>query len=246
MHRRELLGSLAALSAFAGTGGVNAQQPDSAPWVPAQYESFDSWLHAARAASMQFLDTPAGRTPDYLIRFLALWGAALPRDANGWSTPWVELPGANARVEFNMLAAGRPFVVSAFRMAPGCLLPAHCHPGGGGVTMCLQGAVQLEHFHLEADSADFRDTGGKAKVRYESVTHLTPQRYTLFTPTAANLHQLRAGPDGAVGVDLLVQWEGAGEFSYFKFASDPALERAAPGQRFTGTWAGMNITDAYG
>lgn len=244
MQRRHMLGAMAALPAFSFGESARAQQQAGAI-VPASYGSFEDWVAAARDASLRFLSTPTGRRPDYLIRFLALWSAALPRDPEQWQTPWVELSGANTRLEFNTLAAGRPFVVSAFRMAPGCLLPAHCHPGGGGVTLCLQGALTIEHFDLEPGSAVFRETGGPASVRYDSVAHLTPERYTAFTPSTANLHQLRAGPEGALGLDLVVQWEGAGEFSFLKLGDGQELQHAEVGNILAGVWTGMNIVDAY-
>ena len=60
MQRRQLLGSMAALSVSAA---LDAQQPSvaGAAMVPATYVTFDDWLTAAREASLRFLDTPAGR-----------------------------------------------------------------------------------------------------------------------------------------------------------------------------------------
>ena len=244
MRRRHLIGSLAALSTLPFAARTSAQ-PSTSSIVPASYDTFDEWIAAARSGSLQFLQTPIGLQPRHLISLLALWGAAMPRDPDVWQTPWNELPGANAPLEFNTLSAGRPFVVSAFRMAPGCLLPAHCHPGGGGITLCVAGELKLEHFNLEPGSADFRQRGGAARVRYESVAHLTPERYTWFTPEISNLHRLRAGPEGAIGVDLAVQWQGGGEFSFLRFADADAAQAARVGELFDGVWSGMNIVDAY-
>jgi hypothetical protein len=242
VRRRHFVGSLAALS-FAER--ATAQQEQVISTLPISYGTFEEWLAAARSASTQFLQTPYGRTPNYFMSFLAMWGAAMPRNPAAWRTPWVELPGANERLEFNTLAAGRPFVVSAFRMAPGCLLPAHCHPGGGAITVCVQGSVMLEHFDLEPGSADFRERGGAVKVRYDSAAYLTRERYTWFTPERSNLHQLRAGSEGALGVDLAVQWEGAGEFSFLKFDGERAVRGTAVGEVLEGVWSGMSIADAY-
>jgi hypothetical protein len=245
MQRRRVLGSLTALSAVGLARDASAQTSSPVSMVPETYARFENWLAAARAASLEYVNTRAGREPSHLISFLAMWGAAMPRDIRQWTTAWAELPGANARLEFNTLAPGRPYVVSAFRMAPGCLIPAHCHPGGGGVTMCLEGSITLEHFNLDPEAPHFREAGREVAVRYDSVAFLTQGRYTAFTPTISNLHQLRAGPEGAIGVDLVVQWEGDGEFSFLKFTETPGSQERRIGRTVTGLWTGMNIADAY-
>jgi len=245
MRRRVVIGSLAMLPVLSTLKRVHAHEAGMQVEVPVQYSSFDEWMQAARESTLQFLQTAKGREPEYFIRFLALWGAALPHDLQAWPDAWTALPGANALLEFNMLAGGRPFVVSALRMAPGCLLPAHCHPGGGGITLCLDGALSLEHFQLAQEQPHFSNTGSLVEVRLDSVTWLTRDRHTWFTPTASNLHQLRAGPQGAIALDLAVQWEGAGEFSFLRFEDERGAEGARVGQTLAGKWTGMNIADAY-
>jgi hypothetical protein len=245
MQRRQFVGSLlAAGAAVAASGARSADTPPAPAWIPGDYSSFDQWLTAARAGALQYLAAPHGREAQRFMRYLLLWAAAMPKPALA-SPPWQPVTGAREPLEFAMLAPGRPFVVSAFRMAPGCLLPAHCHPSGGGVTICMEGALDIQHFDLAEGAAPYSETGSRVAVRLESVTHLSTDRYTVFTPERSNLHQLRAGPAGAVGIDIAVQWKGNGEFSYLKFQRDTLPNPVEVGRIWKGTWSGMNIAEAY-
>jgi len=246
MQRRDFMYSAILTSSAVASSGSVTHAAESTPSgvVPAESQSFEEWLGAARAAAISFLSEPRGREPERFVRFLLLWAATMPRPTPA-DVAWQVVPGARERLEFAMVAAGRPFVVSMFRMAPGCLLPAHCHPGGGGVTICLDGTLDIQHFDLVDGAPPFSDTGKQATVRLESVTRLSADRYTVFTPQRSNLHQLRAGPDGAVGVDFAVQWQGAGEFSFLRFEDERARDVTEVGASLNGRWSGMSIADAY-
>lgn len=174
------------------------------------------------------------------MQFLALWATAMPDPAE---PEWLPIAGANRPLGSAMIAPGRPFVVTALSMAAGCRLPAHCHPGGGGISICIDGAVTIRHYDLVAGSPPYSETGATAEIDPVSVTRLDQNQFTLFTPTQANLHELRAGPDGATVVDIIVQWSGVGEFSYFRHSDDGP--ESSLGRRLSGTWVGMNIADAY-
>jgi hypothetical protein len=246
MQRREFLQSAIVGGGAMVTVGPGAHAADASPSasIPGQYGSFEEWLLAARAANMAFLGAPHGREPERFLRYLLLWAEAMPKPAPA-DQAWQALAGARERVEFAMVAPGRPFVVSMFRMAPGCLLPAHCHPGGGGITLCLEGSVDIQHFNLAEGAPPFSETGSAATVRLDSLTHLSADRYTLFTPQRSNLHQLRAGPNGAVGVDLAAQWQGGGEFSFLRFENKRARDTSNVGATLKGKWSGMSIAEAY-
>jgi hypothetical protein len=61
----------------------------------------------------------------------------------------------------------------------------------------------------------------------------------------ANLHQFHAGLAGAAGVEIAVQWQGAGDFSFLKLERPAAVERFRAGERLTGKWVGMQLAAAY-
>jgi hypothetical protein len=161
-------------------------------------------------------------------------------------TEWRTVPGANAPLDMATVASGRPFVVSAFRMAGDAVLPVHCHPGGGGITLCTGGSLAIQHFEPCEGSAAWSQTGAHVEVRQVQVAQLRRHQATLFTPTLANLHQFRAGPEGAVGVELAVQWQGSGAFSFLKLEEDLATSDFRDGERrLAGVWTGMRLEDAY-
>jgi len=209
--------------------------------MPKQYSTFVEWLNASRAAALQFVADSGAAHAERFMQFLALWVTAIP-DPN--EPTWQRIDGANKKLEFALISPGHPFVVTALRMEPGCILPAHCHPGGGGITLCIDGSLMIQHYDLVAGSAAFSETGAVAEVEEVSVTRLRKNQFTLFTPSRANLHQLQAGPDGAVAVDIVVQWAGAGEFSYLKLTDSTPASQAAMGRRHRGTWVGMDIARA--
>ena len=176
------------------------------------------------------------------MQFLALWATAMPDPGE---LSWQPIAGANKRPEAAALFQGRPFVVGALRLDPGCILPLHCHPSGGAVSVCTQGSLLMRHYDLAAGSAPFTDTGATVEVEEVSVTSLMKDRFTLFTPSRANLHTFAAGPEGATLVEIAVQWGGAGEFSYLKLEDAAPASAASTVRRRRGSWVGMDIARAY-
>lgn len=67
------------------------------------------------------------------------------------------------------IALGRPFVVTALKFAPGCLLPVRCHPGGGGISLCTSGSLVIRHYDLVEGSPEFSATGAVAEVEETSI-----------------------------------------------------------------------------
>lgn len=244
MQRREFVQLIPLMIASSlTTSRPFADELVSAGSMPGQYRAFGEWLKASRAAAMRFVADGGAINPQRFMQFLALWATAMPTPTE---PPWQRIQGANRRLEFAMVSAGRPFVVTAFRMEPGCIQPAHCHPGGGGITLCVGGSVAIKHYDLAPGSPDFSNTGAIAQVDEVCFAHLRNNQFTLFTPLIANLHQIQAGREGATCVDLLVQWTGAGEFSYLKLRDSITTSEAALGRRHRGTWTGMDIARAYG
>jgi hypothetical protein len=237
MDRRTLVQLLPlALAGCAKPSG----QPDLFP--PHPYTEFNAWLNDARAATLPLIEKGGGRDPAQFIQLLALWAVAMPRFV---VREWQEVKGANAKLESALLGAGRPFSISAFRMAPGCLQPVHCHPGAGGITLVHEGSLGIKHFDLVPGSTEYTNTGGGAEIAESSIAAVYSGRFTTFTPSVSNLHQLEAGTDGAVGVDIQVQWSGTGQFSYLKLTEAISTAEGLIGARHLGAWVGMDISKAY-
>jgi hypothetical protein len=215
-------------------------QPDLFPARP--YTDFNAWLNDARAATLPLVEKGGARDPAQFIQLLAVWAVAMPRFV---VRDWTEIKGANAQFESALLGTGRPFSISAFRMAPGCLQPVHCHPGAGGITLVHEGSLGIKHFDLVPGSTEFTTAGGPAEIAESSIAAVYSGRFTSFTPSAGNLHQVEAGSDGAVGVDLQVQWSGTGSFSYLKLTEAISTAEGLIGARHRGVWVGMDIAKAY-
>lgn len=237
MDRRTLVQLLPlALAGCAKT----SRQPDLFPARP--YTDFNAWLNDARAATLPLIEKGGARDPAQFIQLLALWAVAMPRFV---VRDWTEVKGANAKLESALLGTGRPFSIAAFRMAPGCLQPVHCHPGAGGITLVHEGSLGIKHFDLVPGSTQFTTTGGAAEIAESSIAAVYSGRFTSFTPSAGNLHQVEAGTDGAVGVDMQVLWSGTGSFSYLKLTESISTAEGLIGARHRGAWVGMDIAKAY-
>ena len=242
MQRRTLF-SLLPFTAGALAPMLSSEtEPSGSVPLPRQYDNFTDWLTVARSAAMSYLKEFGADDTERFMRLLSLWTCAMPLPPD---PTWQPLKDANTPIDLATIAGGRPFVVSAFRMAPGALLPLHCHPGGGGITLCTSGSLAIQHFELCEDQPAFSNTGARADVRQVRVAQLGHHQATMFTPTMANLHQFHAGPTGAAGVEIAVQWQGAGEFSFLKLEQPAAVEHFRPGERLAGKWVGMQLAAAY-
>lgn len=243
MLRRELVQAvpIASLGAWLAPA-TSYSQDKQASLTPGSFVDFAGWLDAARAASLRFIDKNGADDTAQFMQFLALWVTAMPEVPQ---PEWQPLDGANARLDAATIAPGRPFVVTALNFAPGCLLPAHCHPGGGGISLCTRGSIAIRHYDLAEGSSEFTETGAIAEVAEVSITLLRENQFTWFTPTDANLHQLEAGPGGATVVDIIVQWSRSGEFSFLRFNNERLNDPRPIGGRRLGSWVGMDISLAY-
>jgi len=224
---------LALAGCSAGSGSVEL--------YPGQYQDFAAWLAAARAAAKHLVDQGAARDTARFVQFLTLWAVAMPRFV---VREWHEVKGANSKLELAPLANGSPFSVTAFRMGPGCLQPVHCHPGAGGVTVCLDGSLAIKHFDLMPGSSEYNVINGPAEIAEVSVTHAHSGRFTTFTPSVGNLHQLEASEAGAVGVDILVRWQGTGDPTYLKLTQAVPTGEGEISARHSGKWVGTDIAQA--
>jgi hypothetical protein len=243
MNRRQALPifTLGAAGLFAAPR-VPAADTQAPSVLPGTYEEFGTWLEAARTASLAYLKANGTTDTERFMKLLSLWACAMPEPPE---PRWQRVAGGNALIEMATVAPGRPFVVSAFRMAPGAILPLHCHPGGGGITICMSGSMAIQHFQLSEMQPRYSETGAVAEVRQVLTAQLDDRQSTQFTPTQSNLHQFHAGQKGIVGVELAVQWQGSGEFSFLKLERPAAVDGFAAGRPLRGRWVGMQLADAY-
>jgi hypothetical protein len=239
MQRRQLISSLSAgvigAAMFPASPAANAA---ATVMTPAEYATFDEWLQAARAAALQLVEETGAKDTEQFMQFLALWAMAMP-DPDQYT--WQQIPGANLKFEAASLARGRPFVVGGLKLAPGYVVPPHCHPMGGAVSLCVEGSLVIRHYDLVPGAAAYTETGAVVEVEETATAYLQKGQFTQFTPTRGNLHRLQAGPEGATVVEMSVQWGGTGAFSYLKFEDQLRAVSDTTTRRQRGTWVGMDI-----
>ena len=106
-----------------------------------------------------------------------------------------------------------------WRLAPHAILPPHNHTPGYVVSLCLEGACRVEHFEIAGD-APAPGEEGEFELRRTRAQLLRPGQATSLTPERDNVHTFRAGPQGALGVDVNVFLPGEGDWSMIELAGE--------------------------
>ena len=86
------------------------------------------------------------------------------------------------------------YAIAAFVLAPGARIPLHDHPGMTVLSKVVRGSLQVTSFDVGAD--------GKAR-RSSSIMTSADGPAALF-PCVNNVHEFRAGADGACVLDVIV------------------------------------------
>ena len=148
--------------------------------------------------------------------------------------------GLDPKVEFGVSHRGRPFFVVEWRMEPGAILPAHCHPTGAVCTVGLEGEARLRNFEIEGNAPAY-DSGSKETFRIRE-THneiLTKGRINTLSISRDNIHYFQASRQGARGIDITSGFGGDGSFSFIAFEPDKPVE---PERKiFEATWIGSKL-----
>lgn len=111
-------------------------------------------------------------------------------DARGWTFRRVH--GARAP------DAGAEVITHQLWIPPGGMIPLHDHRDLFGAIVCVAGDVTIRNFDIVEGGTDTDEVTLRESVR----SHLRPGRYSLLTRTRDNVHEFRAGDDGARMLDL--------------------------------------------
>ncbi len=113
-----------------------------------------------------------------------------------------------------------PFVVVQFKLEPGAALPYHDHRDYIGILSSVAGEAQVRSFEIQGanptppagSSFDIRETGSRI---------LTPGRSSHLSRTRDNIHDVRAGKDGARLLDFFTFYSKDGKSVFMNVSDKP-------------------------
>ncbi len=144
------------------------------------------------------------------------------------------------KVEFGVSHRGSPFFVVQWRMEPGAILPAHCHPNAAVCTLAVEGEARIRNFEIEGDAPAYNS--GSPTTFLIRETHneiLTPGRMNTLSTTRDNFHYFEASSQGARGIDITTGFGGDGTFSFIDF--EPDKPKDAGKGLFQAVWIGSKL-----
>src|SRR5690606_1022495 len=114
-----------------------------------------------------------------------------------------------------------PLVVLQFRLAPGAAIPYHDHRDYNGVLTVIEGAVRSRSFEILG--SDPRPPRGPTfQIRETENVMLTKGAQSTLSRTRDNIHDLRAGPEGARFIHFFTFFHRGAHSSYLSVAEQPS------------------------
>ncbi len=144
------------------------------------------------------------------------------------------------KVEFGLSHRGTPFIVLQWRMEPGAILPALCHPNTAVCTLAVEGEARIRNFEIEGEAPAY-NSGSRASFLLRE-THneiLIPGRVNRLSTTQDNIHYFQASSQGARGIDITTGFGGDGTFSFIDF--EPDKPKDAGKRLFEAVWIGSKL-----
>lgn len=141
-------------------------------------------------------------------------------------------------------SAEAPFFILYWKMQPGAVLPAHCHPGANVCTLCTQGQVLLRNFDTVPGSPEcWSGSEDEFEVIESNTELLRAGSVNTVSEFRNNIHRFEAGPEGAAGIDITTGYDRpAKPFSFLRLWQPGIAESGAASHR--GQWVGEDIKRA--
>jgi hypothetical protein len=154
--------------------------------------------------------------------------------------------GLNPSYELDLIYRdpSSPFVVLYWKMQPGTIFPAHCHPGANVCTLCTSGRSIIRNFDTVQGSPEcWIETDEEFEVVETKSEILRPGVINAVTEFRNNIHRFEAGPDGAEGIDITTGYdEQPKPFSFLKLDDRKTASSGEVG--YAGRWVGKDIKAA--
>lgn len=114
-----------------------------------------------------------------------------------------------------------PLVVLQFRLAPGAAIPYHDHRDYNGVLTVTEGAMRIRSFEI-LGSAPRPPRERTFQIRETDDVMLTKGAQSTLSRTRDNIHDLRAGPEGAHFIDFFTFFHQGAHSAYLNVAEQPS------------------------
>ena len=139
---------------------------------------------------------------------------------------------------------GSPFIILYWKMEPGAVFPAHCHPGANVCTLCTDGRTMIRNFDTgEGSPRCWEETDDEFDVIETRRDVLLPGAINIVSELRNNIHRFEAGPEGASGIDITHGYDSpAKPFSYLELGDRGT--GSAGESTFRGRWVGKDIKRA--
>lgn len=125
-----------------------------------------------------------------------------------------------------------PFIVLQFRMAPGATIPHHDHREFNGVLTVTEGTIRSRSYEILG--SDPRPPRGSVfQVRETDERLLSVGDQAMLSRTRDNIHELKAGPEGAQFIDFFTLF---GEDAHSAFIDFGSQSEDFAGAVFDATW----------
>jgi len=145
--------------------------------------------------------------------------------------------GLNPPVEFGVSYRGVPFFVVEWRMAPGAVLPPHCHPNASVCTLGLEAEARIRNFEIVGQAPEFA-SHQSFLVRETHNEVIARGRVNTLSSTRDNIHTFRAGKNGARGIDISTLHGADVGFSFLDIAEKP---KETDGRVYEAAWKGREV-----
>lgn len=115
----------------------------------------------------------------------------------------------------------RTFVVDEVRVAPGAKVPGHNHGGSCGALLGLEGEVRIHSFDPVSGDTEPSKSGGSLRIRESSRRLLLPGQAATLSPTRDSMHEVTAGKEGAIVLDIFTFLQPLRPAGFFERDPEP-------------------------
>jgi hypothetical protein len=205
--------------------------------------SWDQFIDEAVPAGQKLADDRSQAGQDAYLYALGSLAARLGELPEAETRDFGDLTPA---YELNMIfrESDSPFFILFWKMEPGAIFPAHCHPGANVCTLCTNGRAIIRNFDT-ADGAPkcWEDTEDRFGVVETKSEILRPGVVNTVTEFRNNIHRFEAGPEGVAGIDITTGYDDKPKpFSFLKL--DDRKSGPYGEIDYSGQWVGKDIKRA--
>lgn len=138
----------------------------------------------------------------------------------------------NKKIHFTSMHDALPIKIYQIRMLPGAVLPCHDHRDYNGIIQVLDGSANVRNF----DFADEKKYIQKAETfKVKETQNITAKKDDIMSlsRTRDNIHEIIAGPEGILFLDIFTFYNNKGTSKYLKLEKKPLDEKE---KIFTASW----------